>query len=66
MHNLFGSVLGSTCWSLDVFGVAMTMGTIVKQSIGNVEAGVVVVRGKADRRRFGPIHRPFKPKSLTD
>lgn len=61
MHTIFGSVLGSACWRLDVFGVAMTMGTIVRQSISNVEAGaVVVVRRKADRRRFGPIHRPFR------
>ena len=44
----------------------MTIVTIVRQSISNVEAGVVVVCLKADRRRFGPIQRPFQPKTLTE
>lgn len=43
MHTIFGSVLWASCWSLDVFGVAMTMVTIVRQSISNVEGGVLVV-----------------------
>lgn len=38
-HTIFGSVLWASCWSSDVFGVAMTMVTIVRQSISNVEAG---------------------------
>lgn len=37
-HTIFGSVLWASCWSSDVFGVAMTMVTIVRQSISNVEA----------------------------
>lgn len=47
MHTIFGSVLWASCWSSDVFGVAMTMVTIVRQSISNVEGVVVVVRLKA-------------------
>lgn len=47
MHTIFGSVLWASCWSSDVFGVAMTMVTIVRQSISNVEVGVVMVRLKA-------------------
>lgn len=37
-HTIFDSVLWSKCWSSDVFVVAMTMATIVRQSCSNVGA----------------------------
>ena len=38
-HTIFGSVLWTSFWSSDVFRVAMTMLTIVRQSNSNAEAG---------------------------
>lgn len=66
MLTIFGSALRASCPSSDVFIVAMTMVTIVRQSIGNVEAGSLLLGSKPDDRRFGPAHHLFLVVPLTE
>ena len=58
-HYFWLGVLWANFWSSDVFGVAMTLVTIVGQSCSNVEAG-------GRQGCFGAIHRSFQPKTLTE
>lgn len=62
-HYFWLSVTG---WSSDVFIVAMTMVTIVRQSISAVEAGSLLLGSKPDDRRFGPAHHLFSVVPLTE
>ena len=63
-------MLWDSCWSSDVFGVAMTMATIVRQSSSNMEAedrgGGGFESRQEEEKRSRAIHRPFRPETLTE
>lgn len=63
MQPISRLVLCASCWSSDVFCVAMTMVTIVRQSISNVEAGALAAaaRESESRREHIWTHSSFSP-----